>query len=236
MNSIDLPPAVSMARLPETYTRAKLALQACVSIDECKDWADKVEAMASYARQSGDVELRRMADRIQARAIDRCGALIKQIPKGSGGAKKSGSQLSLSDRDLARIAAGLSRHQAKTAVSVSNVPRARFEREVEGDNPPSVTKLAEMGRQKRQAPKPEARTATAEEKAASAKLLRTVSAFISETRGIKIDAALNGCSADESLQLMKEVRDAQGWLAILVIKQKAHTTKSAKRSQTNSTI
>ena len=79
MNSIDLPPAVSMARLPETYTRAKLALQACVSIDECKDWADKAEAMASYARQSGDVELRRMAVHREANGRDLEGAINRLL-------------------------------------------------------------------------------------------------------------------------------------------------------------
>jgi hypothetical protein len=43
--------------------RAKAALAVCARIDECKDWADKAEAMASYARQSGDIELRKMTDR-----------------------------------------------------------------------------------------------------------------------------------------------------------------------------
>jgi hypothetical protein len=33
---------------------------------ECKGWADKAEAMASYARQSADKDLYNMAKRIQA--------------------------------------------------------------------------------------------------------------------------------------------------------------------------
>ena len=44
--------------------------------------------MASYARQAQDDELRRMADRIQARAIRRCGELLQRSrfePKHSGG-------------------------------------------------------------------------------------------------------------------------------------------------------
>jgi hypothetical protein len=39
--------------------------------------------MASYARQSGDEELRLMADRIPARALDRVGELLREIPKGA---------------------------------------------------------------------------------------------------------------------------------------------------------
>jgi hypothetical protein len=50
---------------------AKVAISECAHIDECKDWADKSEALASYAKQAKDDELRNMAERIQARAIRR---------------------------------------------------------------------------------------------------------------------------------------------------------------------
>jgi hypothetical protein len=36
-------------------------------MDECQDWADQMEALASYARQAKDDELLQMAARIQAR-------------------------------------------------------------------------------------------------------------------------------------------------------------------------
>ena len=45
--------------------------------------------MASYARQSGDIEMRKMADRIQARALDRCGELMRQIEGEPAGKKNS---------------------------------------------------------------------------------------------------------------------------------------------------
>jgi hypothetical protein len=222
MSTIDLPAVVTSARLPETYTKAKLALAACVNIDECKNWADKAEAMASYARQSGDTELRKMADRIQARAIDRCGQLIKQIPKNAGrppaGETKLPGQLNLSDRDVARIAAGISKHLAKTAVAVSNIPRARFEREVESDNPPSVKKLAEMGRQHRQAPKSETRKATTEETRAATTLIEALDAFMVATKGLKIEVALAGCTAAAADALKTDVKEAQAWLAMLAMK------------------
>jgi hypothetical protein len=234
MNAIDLPAVVSMARLPQTYVKAKTALAACDRMDECKDWADKAEAMASYARQSGDTELRKMADRIQARAIDRCGQLIKQIPAEPGKRTDKGEpqlpwQPRLSDRDVARIAACMSRHQAKTAVAVNNVPRARFEREVESEKPPSVKKLAAMGRKAREAPKPEARPATVEEKAAATKLRKAVSAFTDAVDDIKIDAALNGGDADEGSQLIEDVRKIEAWLSILAMRLKSRRATVERR-------
>lgn len=71
-------PATVGAKLPAVYERATQALAECTRIDECKDWADKAEALASYARQSKDDSLRKMADRIQARAIRRMGQLLAE--------------------------------------------------------------------------------------------------------------------------------------------------------------
>ncbi len=72
------------APLPIVYERATKALAECARIDECQDWANKAKALASYARQSKDDTLRKMADRIQARAIRRCGELLKQVEAGQG--------------------------------------------------------------------------------------------------------------------------------------------------------
>jgi hypothetical protein len=57
------------ARLPSSYHAAKGALRSCISIDECKDWADKASALASYAKQAGDTQLEDMAKRIRARGL-----------------------------------------------------------------------------------------------------------------------------------------------------------------------
>jgi hypothetical protein len=78
-------PSVGNTRLPKAYANAKIALQACVNLDECQTWANKAEAMASYAKQANDTEMRKMADRIQARAIKRCGALLQEIDPSKGG-------------------------------------------------------------------------------------------------------------------------------------------------------
>ena len=50
-------PNISTAKLPATYEAAKTALMECDRIDECMAWADKMAALASYAKQIEDEEL-----------------------------------------------------------------------------------------------------------------------------------------------------------------------------------
>lgn len=78
MNAI-APINAATARLPQTYESAKSALSQCVALDECKSWADKAAALASYAKQANDEELMKMATRIRDRAIRRAGELLAQI-------------------------------------------------------------------------------------------------------------------------------------------------------------
>lgn len=141
------------ARLPQSYESAKVALANCVNIDECKDWADKAAALASYAKQANDDELMKQATRIRDRAIRRTGELLKQYDgQGTRTDKPSvGVHTKFTQREIARDA-GLSKHQQVTAVRVANIPAADFERQVESNKPPTVSKLAEQG--KRSAPQP----------------------------------------------------------------------------------
>jgi hypothetical protein len=145
---------VSDARLPATYEQAKAALAQCSRIDECQEWANKAEALASYARQADDETLFRLAKRIQGRAVRRCGELLKAFNTGANGGrpKENGEgTLTVSQRGAAHQA-GLSRHQQVTAVRVANVPADQFDAAVESDKPPTVTALAEMGKQSRPVP------------------------------------------------------------------------------------
>ena len=145
------------ASLPASYEAAKAALANCVSIDECKDWADKAQALASYAKQANDDEMMRQSTRIRDRAIRRCGELLKQIEPATGKNNqhvqaKGEDARPLQSRENAAASAGLSTHQAKQAIRVANVPSADFERQVESPKPPTVTALAEQG--KKAAPRP----------------------------------------------------------------------------------
>jgi hypothetical protein len=137
------------AVLPVTYERAKVALAECDRVDECQDWANKAEALASYAKQAEDSTMRQFADRIQARAIRRCGELLKTFQSDGGRPAKTtvGTRESFGPRSQREAAseAGLSPHKELQAVRVSNIPEPVFESAVESENPPTVTKLAEMG-------------------------------------------------------------------------------------------
>jgi len=139
-HNLNLPaglPSIANAKLPAVYANAKTALAQCERIDECKDWADKAAALASYAKQADDKSLHRMATRIQVRAIQRCGDLLKQIDaaKNQHDAEKRSRLAGVgggpSTRREAGKGAGLSERQQKTAVRVANVPKDEFEAAVE---------------------------------------------------------------------------------------------------------
>lgn len=152
-------PAQISAPLPATYEAARTALANCQAIDECKDWADKAAALASYARQSEDLELEKMAMRIRARATRRAGELLKQIEPGQGardGKRAEVDRLPLRSEIAHR--AGMSEHQQKTAVRVAAVPERQFTEQVESDNPPTLTELARQGTQPRNPPPPDPQT------------------------------------------------------------------------------
>jgi hypothetical protein len=133
-------PSVPNAQLPSTYENAKNALAECSSIDECADWANKADAMASYAKMANDDQLRKMADRIQARAIRRVGELLKQFDGRSNFV--AGDKVGRSE---AARNAGLSARQQANAIRVANVPEGDFANQVEGENPPTISSLALQG-------------------------------------------------------------------------------------------
>lgn len=103
--------------------------------------------MASYARQAKDERLRKMADRIQARAIRRCGELLRQI-KPAKNQHDASARAQDGDgprtRTEAATQAGLSERQRKTALRVAAVPDEAFEAAVESDEPSTVTQLSRL--------------------------------------------------------------------------------------------
>lgn len=144
---------VKNARLPLSYQDATQALAVCERVDECREWANKAEAIAAYARMADDETLLKTAVRIKARAIKRCGELLKQFqaPGARTDQPSTGADTRLTQREAAERA-GMSKRQEATARNVANVPDDDFERMVESDDPPSVTQLAELGKISRPAP------------------------------------------------------------------------------------
>jgi len=131
------------AKLPVAYEAAQKAIAECYRMDECKGWADKHAALASYARQANDDSLRVYAVRIQDRAVRRLGELAKQFEPNPGARTDLGPAPT---RGSVAEDAGISARQLKTAVRVANVPESDFERQVQSDDPPSVTALANQGK------------------------------------------------------------------------------------------
>lgn len=136
------------ARLPQAYEGAKTALAHCVELDECKSWADKAQALASYAKQANDEELMKMATRIRARAVRRAGELLKQIEP-AGGTRTDLQPSADGDTRLTRkhVAeeAGMSPRQMHTALRTANIPEPEFTSQVESAKPPTVSQLAQQG-------------------------------------------------------------------------------------------
>lgn len=204
-------PDISTARLPQVYTAAVNALAECSRIDECQQWADKAEAMASYAKQAKDDSMRKMADRIQARAIRRCGELLKQIPDNNRGRPPKdipdGTVTNIT-RTEAAADAGLSERQKVTALRVASVPESEFTAQVESDNPPTVTSLAEQGKKSLV---DLGTSSPAEFKLATSALatLRRFSEFAADTDPARVAAGVQPSEAD---RVRKQVALIDSWL------------------------
>jgi len=141
--------------MPLNYEAAKNSLARCVRIDECKDWADKAVALASYARQVKDDELLKNVKRIRVRAQVRMGELLSEYdaPHGGWGVKgqhkKFKKRPRMSPRYQAGFDAGLGRKDINRSVSMFRVPEADRERLIENDPPVSPSQLADLGRIRR---------------------------------------------------------------------------------------
>lgn len=180
------------ARLPSRYQAAKAALRDCTAVDECKEWADKASALASYAKQAGDTQLEDMAKRIRARAMRRAGELLKQIEPGQGardGKRADGSDTPLT-RETAARAAGFSERQQFTATRIASIPEGDFEEMVERGA--TVTEMAAAGtqRQEREPNREEAK-----------RLMATVKAYADRLSEIDINEALTALSNTQRAEL-----------------------------------
>ena len=206
-------PSIANARLPKTYETAKAALAECTQIDECKDWADKAEAMAAYARMSEDDALRKMANKVKAQAIRRCGELLKQYDG------RGNNQHKVGGRPIQRAAAsdaGMSEHQQKQAVRVASVPEEVFTAQVESDNPPTVTALAEQGKTPRPLVDLQGRDPEEYSLATSAQgHLRDFAAFAARTDPA---AVARGTKPHEATAIRQHIGTLDAWLDVLAIR------------------
>lgn len=207
---LSLPDHINIARagLPQTYEAAKVALAKCAKIDECKEWADKAQALASYARMADDDELFKMAVRIQARAVRRAGELLKQFD-GRGNNQHTVGAYGIPQREAARRAE-MSEHQQLQASRVANVPEEQFDDAIGNDNPPTVTAIAEMGTTHRTAMPPDGfKQATL--------LLGTVRRFAEFCSQHDPEFVANGILSSEADEVREVVGTIDNWLDRFVV-------------------
>ncbi len=143
-------PSIRDARLPTVYEAAVDALSQCAKLDECKDWADKAAALASYGKQSNDDRIRKYGLRIQARAVRRAGELLKQF---NAAGTRNDQPIAHKDKRLTQRQAaeryGISPKRERTAIRVANILDEDFEAAVDSEHPSTVTALTEQGKKRR---------------------------------------------------------------------------------------
>ena len=197
----------AQARLPRTYEAAREALATCQNIDECKDWADKAAALASYAKQAEDETLMKMAARIKARATRRAGELLAQIQPRQGARSDltSGGHPPEVTRSGAAREAGMSPHQAKQSQRIAAVPAEDFEEQVEGDEPPTLTQLAQQGIKPKAKPEPkpvlDLKGRDPREFNRALHFIGSFENYTREVEGQNLDAILPTLTEDERAQL-----------------------------------
>jgi hypothetical protein len=137
---------VKTAPLPPNYEEAKRTIAECERIDQCADWADKMAALASYARQADDRDLENYARRIRLRAVRRCGDLLLTYDGRGGDRTKTVTALDFAQPSRAAVAqeAGLTEHKTRVAVKIATIPEEDFEAAVESNQPPGTTLLAKL--------------------------------------------------------------------------------------------
>lgn len=132
--------------MPVNYEAARKAIALCVEIDECKDWADKAAAIASYAKQSRDATMRDAATRIQLRAEERLGELLASIPKGTAifSHEKNKMVPNYNGKWATARRAGVTNAQYYRATHIAAVPKKKRDKAIEASPPIRPHVLAAM--------------------------------------------------------------------------------------------
>ena len=211
-------PRVSDARLPAVYERAKLQLAECARVDKCKDWSDKAAALASYAKQSEDHTLEKFAMLIRARAVKRCGQLLKEIerPDQGGRPKKNGVGARPVSRVQATDAAGISEHQRKTALRVASIPDGEFETLLDSDTVPTITSLAKKGTKTQAKPLVDLKGRAPAEFQMATHAQGRVRDLAEAAKEMDQDAIVRGLFERERPKLLNHARDLRRWLDHLI--------------------
>ncbi len=129
------------AKLPTLYSKARKALAACSTVDECQEWKNKSVALASYARQTNDTELLDRATEIINRARRRQSEILSGVKRKPGpgrptknSTRKAGNVSKGPGRAATAKAAGMSTKEVEVAHRVGKMPEKEFEANVKKPN------------------------------------------------------------------------------------------------------
>lgn len=135
------------AEFPVNYQRAVEAIRECNRVDECKEWASRSAAIASYFKQANDREMIKIAKRIRCRAVRRLGELLRE-------ASPRTNVYYTEDLEERRTIESIPERTRKTAEYIADIPEAVFEAKVESDNPIYPEWWSQSDSKKRKAPPP----------------------------------------------------------------------------------
>lgn len=99
------------------YDAARSALEACVAVDEVKDWANAAAAAEAYARQAKDKDMRKMAIDIRMRAKKRLGELMaaQKLARGRPSKRVGRQPITLAEAGIDKNLA----HEARIAAAMA---------------------------------------------------------------------------------------------------------------------
>jgi hypothetical protein len=194
-----------------------------VNIDEAKEWRDKAEAIAGYARLSKDETALVAAMRFAAHCTRRMGELAAEIPAAPTGAAahvgKSGARPpELETRSEVAERAGISPHQLKQALRVAAIPEKKFEKLVEAEKPPTLTALARIGTKPRDLPADYLKGRDPKDFNVAMHAHGLVSRFFRDAATYDLATVIRGTDPDDYAEKAAATRDAIRWLEKLLSK------------------
>lgn len=114
--------------VPVVYEEAVRALGACLSLDDAKEWDNKADALAAWAKIYRDGEVQRQAKSLKLHAYRRMGELAAVLRTQHHKKERTGQFAGSSGGARAVLRAhGLSAAGAIAAMALAKMPKARYD-------------------------------------------------------------------------------------------------------------
>jgi len=130
-----IPPISARAGVvPVRYQDACKAIAACITIEDTRQWANKADALAAWAKMYRDDTVSAEARRLKLHAYRRMAALADELCPNWRKGQRGGPQKVLREH-------GMTGSQAQTVHAVGEVPRRKFDQALKQPKPPSPATL-----------------------------------------------------------------------------------------------